>query len=250
MLTIFIIILLVSITTIGFAVYGCKSLDGLTPKTMYRVAGCLVVASILSGSISLAAISLALSSPPHEISSLDAYVDILGVLVTVLMGWNIISVVDFKRRAEKMDNITEDFQHVILGILRLNIKSFMMIGKKHQLLDNCLSSLDEIKKCKDDDISKLAINEIMLLLYKLCDEIKKDKEAYVYNDKRDEYNYILDHIENAYSKRVKDIIEATKGCDIELSSGLNLYNPSESGQNMKIKVEGEALVIEGSKAEE
>lgn len=249
MLTIFVIILLISIATIAFAFYGNKSLNGMSPKTMYRVAGCLVVASILSGSISLMAIVLALKSPDPQITNLDVIVDVLGVLVTVLMGWNIISLVDFKRRAEKIDSITEDFQHVILGILRLNIKSFMMIGEKHRLLDNCISSLDEIKKCKDEDISKLATDEIMLLLYKLCDEIKKDKEAFVYNIKRDDYNYILNHIDSAYSQRVMEVINNTKGREMELGSGLNLYKSGESGQNIKIEVNGETLTINGAKAE-
>ncbi len=249
MLTVFVLILLVSITAICFAIYGSKFLDGLTPKTMYRVAGCLVIASIISGSISLMAIFLALDSPDPKISNLDVIVDVLGVLVTVLMGWNIISVVDFKRRAEKLEHITGDFQHVILGILRLNIKSFMMIGEKHRLLDNCVSSLDEIRQCKDEGISKLATNEIMLLLYKLIEAMDKDKDAFVCKGKKPEYEHVLKHIDNAYSGKIIEKINDADEKDVELTSELNLYKPSEPGQGIHVEVQGETLVITGTKAD-
>lgn len=250
MLTVFIIILLVCITAICFAIFGSRYVDGLTPKTMYRVAGCLVVASIISGSISLMAICLALSSPDPQISNLDVFVDVLGVLVTVLMGWNIISVVDFKRRAEKLEHITEDFQHVILGILRLNIKSFMMIGEKHRLLDNCLSSLDEIRQCKDEEISKLATNEIMLLLNKLVEEMDKDKDAFVYRGKKPEYEHVLKHIDNAYSGKIIEKIHDANEKDVELTSELNLSKQSEPEQGIKVEVHGETLVIKETRVDD
>ena len=192
------------------------------------------------------AICLALSSPDPQISNLDGYVDVLGVLVTVLMGWNIISVVDFKRRAEKLEHITEDFQHVILGILRLNIKSFMMIGEKHRLLDNCLSSLDEIRQCKDEEISKLATNEIMLLLYKLIEEMDKDKDAFVYRGKKPEYEYVLKHIDNAYSEKIIERIHAAEEKNVELTSELNLSKQGEPGQGIQFEVHGDTLVIKGT----
>jgi hypothetical protein len=246
MLECFIFLLLLSTAAMFFAVRGSKVEKGLDAVSMYRVAACLVVGSILSGSISLFAVLWALHSPSPDFSNLDIYVDILGVLVTVLMGWNILSVVDIKKRVEKIDVITEDFQHVVLGILQLNIKSFLMTGEKSRLLDNCFLSLKEIKRCSNDETSRLAIEEIMNLLHGIGEKMQNDPDAFLYRGKKNEYLHILRHVDNKYSKELLSLIKKLKEKDVELPSGLNIFNGAE-GRTQETSLGGEtvSLVAQG-----
>lgn len=243
MLTCFIIILTVGLIAIWLATKGNKVSEGLPPKSMYRIAGCLVIASIISGTISLFAVVYALKSPEAGLSDSEVIVDIFSILVTVLMGWNIISLVDFKRREEKIDHLTEDFQHVIQGILRLNIKSFMMIGDKYRLLDNCFASLNEIMECRDESIRRMATDEIMHLLHQLYNVMKGDRNAFIIKGKRGEYLYALNHIDSMYSDEIAEYIKNVEGKDIEQSNSLNIILTDNAEQNGNVT---QTIEIQGS----
>lgn len=75
-------------------------------KSMYNVATCMVVVSIISTTVSIGALIMA--SPNYENASYDYHgglVNILAILVTILIGWNIYSIVDFNRRKNEVNSL-------------------------------------------------------------------------------------------------------------------------------------------------
>ena len=75
-------------------------------KSIYNVASCLVVVSIVSTTVSFLALILAF--PHYENATYDYHgglVTILAILVTVLIGWNIYSIVDFNRRKNEVNTL-------------------------------------------------------------------------------------------------------------------------------------------------
>lgn len=242
MLSVLIVIIVITLIAITFAFYGSRVKNGLDSRSMYNVASCLVVASIISGAISLAAIYISLNSDHIDYTHQDVLVDILGVLVTVLMGWNIISVVDFKKRAEKVDSISEDIEHVISGIMRLNINSFMMIGEKHVLLDNCMISLKEIKECKNDQVNRMAIDEVMNLINLICQEMNSEGKLVIYKDKKPSYLHLLRHVDHEFADDIIKLIANAEYTEEQKKQRLNTYKP-EYNNEISFKVEGDTLYV-------
>lgn len=219
--------LLFIVAVLGLALYGGHIKRGMDAISLYRVASCLVLASILTGVISLACLYLALPAIKNDFTHHDALIDILGVLVTVLMGWNIISVVDFKKKAESVDHISDDFSHVISGIMELNMNSFMMAGEKVVLLDNSFNTLEAILKCQNDSIRIKAVDEIMELIKKICDAMKKNKENSVLAGRRDQYKFLLDHVDSANKEKILEFIDNAEDCEAKGPSQFNHIDPND-----------------------
>lgn len=113
-----------SVVAIALAIHGGRIDKKMDEVSLYRVASSLVVASILAGVICFFAIFYSLSGTGAAvISSQDAIVDILGVLVTVLMGWNIISLVDFKKKLMRLSisNMTSKMLLAVICSLILTV---------------------------------------------------------------------------------------------------------------------------------
>ena len=93
-------------------------------ETKYRVASCLVVISIISCSMSLIALYIAIPQIPNNTYDCkDTLVTILSVLVTILMGGNIYAVIDFKESQKKSDVMFKDFKSDIIKQMRNQEKS-------------------------------------------------------------------------------------------------------------------------------
>lgn len=74
-------------------------------ETKYRVASCLVVMSIVSCSMSLIALYIAIPQIPKNTYDYNgALVTILSVLVTVLLGWNIYTIIDIHKIRKEFDD--------------------------------------------------------------------------------------------------------------------------------------------------
>lgn len=212
--------------------WGTKMMKGWSPKTMYNVAACLVVASIISGCMSLFAVWIALANTkPVDYTHQDVIVDILGVLVTILMGWNIISLVDIKKKADEVDCIAGDFQHVVTGIMRLNMRGFIIRDDKDALIDSCFSSLEEILNCDNRDFCKSAVKEVMYLLHNINQKIEAGSNVLIYPDMRQKYLYLLDHayIQSEYKEEVRTMIQ---------NAGESLVNSSNNQFAMGAYTEG------------
>lgn len=205
-----IVILLVAVVAIvafTLAYFGSKKAQDYEKLTMHNTASSLVVASIIASTVSFASVYIALSGQV-ELSHQEVFVDILSILVTVLMGWNIISVVDFKNKMEKIDTLSKDFDHVIAGIMKLNMYSFPIRGDIPTLVNSCFKSLEEIVKCEDEKVNEAAIQQNMQLLYTIIENIDK---VLVFKDKRRKYLYILDQIKkNEYKDDIFKKIEKSE----------------------------------------
>lgn len=166
------------------------------------------------------------------ITSQDAIVDILGVLVTILMGWNIISLVDFKKKADEIDYIKQDFKNVISGFMQLIFDSSLMIGSMPKLLDNCFKALDEIHTCLNDNIREMAERKLMEQIKQVCDEMVKNNSELIYSGKRNAYLHILSHIDSEYTKDIEEFIQNAR--EDEQRYVQNVHGDSPKGASLEI----------------
>ena len=211
------------IVGIGLAIYGAYVNKNMDPVSLYRVASCLVVASLIAGCFSFFAICLSLSSPQNEgLSNQEAIVDILGILVTILMGWNIISLVDFKKKVDTIDYISKDFKSVISAVMQLNFNNFMMKGNKDEQLDSCMTALEKVHDCVDDNIRKMAEGQILDLVKHLCEEMKNENNKLVFEGKKNEYVHILANVDSKYTKDLEEFIRSADESKQTLRSGVEV----------------------------
>ena len=238
MLGIIIVASVFVITGIGLAIYGGFIKKTMDPVSLYRVASCLVVASLIAGCFSFFAICLSLSSPQSEgLSNQEAIVDILGILVTILMGWNIISLVDFKKKVDTIDYISQDFKSVISAVMQLNFNNFMMKGNKDEQLDSCMTALEKVHGCVDDNIRKMAEGQILDLVKHLCEEMKNENNRLVFEGKKNEYAHILSNVDSKYTKDLEEFIKSadeskqTLRSDAEVGGELLYFASSSSSSS-------------------
>ncbi len=188
--------------------------------SMYNIAACLVVASIITGTMSLIAVWVALpNSDKINFSHQDVVVDIFSVLVTVLMGWNIISVVDIKKKAESIDHITADLEKVISGIIQMAIHSFVVREDKEAVINSCFVSLEKILECSNELVRGSATREIMKVLYQVKKSYKTGEKVYIYKGCKEKYKSILWQLDDEYKS---DIIKMIENADQLNSSGENI----------------------------
>ena len=226
------VVIVLGIVAILLTVFGSKITKGLSPTSMYNISACLIVANIISCTISFAALSLALSGN-ISCSNQDVVVDILSVLVTVLMGWNIISVVDVKREASRINSVSKDMESVVRSILQLSIHSFTMRSDKEAVIDSCFNSLNILKSCEDNQIKCSLQNEIMEVLHYIHTQFSESNSIRVYGLK-DHYKYILKHTDSPYTEEIGDMIDQA-----ETTSRQEVINfASDSTQNNDFSLTG------------
>lgn len=236
MLGIIIVASVFIIAGIGLAIYGANIKKAMDPISLYRLASCLIVASLISGCFSFFAICLSLSVPQSVcLSNQEAIVDILGILVTILMGWNIISLVDFKKKVDTIDYISQDFKSVISAVMQLNFNNFMMKGNKDEQLDSCMTALEKVHYCVDDNIRRMAEGQILDLIMHLCEEMKNDNNKLVFEGKKNEYAHILANVDSKYTKDLEEFINSAEESRQTLRSGVevgdNLLNITSSSSS-------------------
>lgn len=208
-------IFVIGVLALVLATMGARIKKRWDATSMYNVAACLVVASIISGVISFLAIWVALpNNKKVDFTHQDVVVDILGVLVTVLIGWNIFSVVDIKRKAEKIDHVTSDLDNVISGIIQLSIHSFVMRPDKEAVINSCFSSLERVLACMNDTVRDSAIKEIMKVMHQLRKTYKVGENVYIYKDQRERYKSVLWKLDDEYKDEITQMIQGA----IELST--------------------------------
>lgn len=202
-----IVVMAMALAGLILAILGNKINSKWSKTSAYNIAGCLVVSSIIAGTISFLAVWIALpNTKAVDYTHQDVVVDILGVLVTVLIGWNIFSVVDIKKKAEKIDNISEDLESVISGIMQLSIHSFTMRPDKEAVINSCFLSLRKILECDNEKVKGTAIKEIMDVLYQVKRSYKDGQNASIYADMKSEYEFILKKIDNVHVNDISDMI--------------------------------------------
>ena len=149
---------------------------------MYNVASCMVVVSIVSTTVSILALIIAF--PHYENASYDYHgglVTILAILVTVLIGWNIYSIVDFNRRKNEVnslylavnqalaevskwnnnsDGITE-FSFVCVYQQMINIKPLPEMYDR--FLNHSVLALKYFSYSKEMDVCKELVKSLLLI---------------------------------------------------------------------------------------
>ena len=197
-----------ALTAVVLAVFGTKIKYRWSMTSMYNVAACLVVSSILAGTISFLAVWLALPNcKAVDYTHQDVVVDIFGVLVTVLIGWNILSVVDIRKKAEKIDTISEDLQNVISGIIQLSIHSFTLRPDKEAVINSCFLSLKKVLECDNEKVRHTATDEVMEVLFQIKKSYNKGEKACIYEDMKMEYEFILSKIDNVHTEEIRVMIK-------------------------------------------
>jgi hypothetical protein len=205
-----VVVLALALAGLILAILGNKINSKWSKTSSYNVAGCLVVSSIIAGTISFLAVWIALpNSNKVDYTHQDVVVDILGVLVTVLIGWNILSVVDIKKKAEKIDTISDDLESVISGIIQLSIHSFTIRPEKEAVINSCFMSLEKILECENEKVKATAINEIMEVLYQVKRSYKNGQNASIYADMKSKYEFILSKVDNVYRDEISDMINSS-----------------------------------------
>ncbi len=80
-------------------------------ETKYNIASCLVVISIITSVTSIVSVFMAYPIKPCTCSPIDANsvtTTILSILVTVLIGWNIYTVIDFNKIITKIEERSKE----------------------------------------------------------------------------------------------------------------------------------------------
>ena len=207
------LILLLGIFALVLVFFGAKIREKMSATSMYNLATCLVVASIISGTISFLAVWVALSSNQKVCyNQHDVIADIFGVLVTVLMGWNILSVVDIKREAGKVGVVSNDLELIIKSVLQLSIHSFTMREKKAYIIDSCIKSLEVINLCDDKKLRDSAIQEILDVLQFVADEREEGVQIKVFRDKK-HYISVLRNCKDFDTTEIQDMIQYAEATD-------------------------------------
>lgn len=188
---------------------------------MYNIA-----LNIISAIISFACISLPLSSTVNCYPQ-DVLVDIFSVLVTVLMGWNIISLVDIKKDAARINSVSKDMESVVRSILQLSIHSFTMRKDKEAVIDSCISSLSILQSCKDNQIRDSIQKEVMEVLHYIYSECGKNNEVKIYDHKQF-YHHILKHTDSPYTEEIIEMI--SKATITERQESINFANENNDDE--------------------
>lgn len=166
--------------------------------------------SLLAIVVSSIAIIVAFSSANERISTGDT-LTVLSILVTVLIGWNILNYMQLKDSMKKIaedevKSMTEDYKAVLNGLTMLNGKNAMLAGHSAYLIDNSFDALQKLLECKNEELSKFAIDYVMGFIY----EVSKIGENEIYKGKQSEYLYILEKISHKYRICIIQFIEAAE----------------------------------------
>lgn len=159
--------------------------------------------------IVLSVIALVMSfSGANEKTSIGDALTILSLLVTVLVGWNILNYMQFKDSMtkiarEEVKSVTEDYKAVLNGLTMLNGKNAILTGDFAYLIDNSFDALRKIIKCKDEELSGFAIDYVMDFIH----EVSLEGEAKILKGKRKEYIYILGDINHKHKDSIIRFLE-------------------------------------------
>ena len=138
------------------------------------------------------AIIAAFSNANEKISTGDT-LTALSILVTVLIGWNILNYMQLKDSMKKIaqeevKSVTEDYKAILNGLTMLNGKNAMLAGNFAYLIDNSFDALQKISDCKNEELSRFAIDYVLDFIY----EVSRTEDAKIFKGKRNEYIYILE----------------------------------------------------------
>lgn len=174
-------------------------------ETKYNMASCLVVISIITCALSLIAIFMAYhieSCCCQDVNSVT--VDILALLITILIGWNIYTVIDVKsewrnlekkigEEKEKLKTYSDLNRNFSIGMFQLSNKDFALA------VLSFMSSAIKANKIKEKKIINLCLNNIEIAITTSKDIVWESNLIEKYESMKDDFGEIS-------NKRTSDII--------------------------------------------
>lgn len=184
-----------------------SSLEIETIKKMNNVDSTSRKLSWIAIAFSLIALAVSFSGANEETSIGDT-LTVISLLVTVLVGWNILNYMQFKDSMtkiarEEVKSVTEDYKAVLNGLTMLNGKNAILTGNFAYLIDNSFDALRKIVMCKDEELSGFAIDYVMDFIH----ELSQAKKAKILKGKREEYIYILGNISHKHKASIMRVLE-------------------------------------------
>lgn len=205
--TMILLVLIAGVVGVVLALIGSRFKTGMSVISMYNISACLIIASIISAVISFVAVCNALPGDYSKpVTQQEVIVDIFSVLVTILMGWNIISVVDIKRNAEKVNAVSKDLEVVISSMIELDFHSFNLREDKRAVIHHCFNMLSDVQDCENQPIRKTAEEEIIKLLELIKASYETGENVIIYKGEREQYLDILKQIKGVWTGDVKYMI--------------------------------------------
>lgn len=130
-------------------------------------------------------------------------VGVLSLLVTVLMTWNIYTVIDIRKVKKEAfayinKELSEKGRDWVVSVLcyadTLNVDDYLMKKKPEFAIDFLFRA---IENCAGKPYSESAINSAITKLYIVCCEYNKDNTR-IFKSKRNKYLSLLSKIEGTY----------------------------------------------------
>ena len=127
----------------------------------------------------------------------DSIITILTFLITLLIGWQILNIVQLKEfirktAHEEIDSITKDYKYVLYGLTILNNKNAILVGQQASIIDNSFDALSKIIRCKNTNLNDFAIEYVLDYIL----SVLKYGNNVIYEGKRGKYIYLLKKIDH------------------------------------------------------
>lgn len=186
-------------------------------ETKMNVANALIWVSVITCALAIASIigMLCVSTDSPKEMQTDIQVDVLAILVTVLIGWNILNYMQFKDSMKKIaqeevKSVTEDYKAILNGLTMLNGKNAILAGNCSFLIDNGFTSLEKVLCCENKALNSFAIEYIMDFIYNVFNNFSEKDKVEIYKDKKFEYKFLIDKIEYKKKYKIVHFIDISK----------------------------------------
>lgn len=186
--------------------------NDISTETKYRVASCLVVSCLIFGMISITALYIALPNiPKNQYDYNGVLVSSLSFITTILLGWNIYSVIDMKNLKEEAERRVDKLVEERMGDMYVcllsyvdssNVDSDLMNKHPEMAIDFLFTALDSsVNRMYNTPV----INASMTRLYAICAN-SPYKVTNIYKFKKNHYLSILSDIKHGYKDYVASVI--------------------------------------------
>lgn len=154
-----------------------------------------IIYAIIAISLTFSIISLCNSLPRNnEIDYIGVIVGILSLLVTILIGWNIYTVVDFNRKNNSMRRKVQEATNILNAEINHIIRGYAaFLSAQHQVVQGHISfavegymtAIEESLQSRETEPAKLSINGLLDLLLQSHNRMivfhfdKDQKERYI-----------------------------------------------------------------------
>lgn len=125
---------------------------------------------------------------------LGIIVGLLALLTTFVVGWQILNVIQFERRAKELmeketEKVLNDFMIVMSGILQVNTDNSQLVGGCAYLVDNVFKGLEKVNGCRSP-MKEIVTNRFLSLILQFLTDFGGE-ELQIYEKEMKGYLEIL-----------------------------------------------------------